>query len=629
MFDPFAGVISPAGWKRIADGWQGLFREVILQLLPVEQLGRHFDRWLGRPSAELYAMAGLVLIKEFQHWTVPAAMEAVLFRTDVQYALNLEPGFNISQRTFERYLALFERDSALAQAIMVHVTDTLAQVLKLNVSRQRIDSTHVLSDMASFGRTRLMGVAIKRFLHQVQKTTPAEFEALPEELRQRYAASDKRLFAETSTKAEARAKTRQQVAEDLYAIIQQFADHPQHQSRRSYLALLTIFQQQCELVDQKVVVKADVEAEESPAPPAANAEAVVESESAARVESEPAANVESEPAASVEPGGTPLATPACESVEKQVVLKTKTGGNVMQNPSDPGATYSGHKGPGYQVQLSETCHPDNEVQLILAALPQTAVTPDGESLMLVLDDLAARGHQPETALADAIYGSDENVQAAAARGVEVLSPVCGRIEKDASDRLGPEDFVLDPVTHTVTACPAGFVPLESLYFAKTDRVTVKMPPATCASCPLLSRCAMQQKKEVSKLYFTTKEHRLGLRRKNQETPEFRARYSKRSGIEGTNSGLKRRVGLGRLRVRGSPAVHNSLLLKVTGWNILQASTTQTLRALVRERLLQAGRLGGLVAIFSRFVRAKASHWLLRSQITASQRHWRLNPVNAI
>ena len=84
MFDPFDGVISAAGWTRISNGWQGVFREVVLELLPVERLARHFHRWHGRPSSELSAMAGLVLIKEFQNWTVPEAVDAVLFRADVQ-----------------------------------------------------------------------------------------------------------------------------------------------------------------------------------------------------------------------------------------------------------------------------------------------------------------------------------------------------------------------------------------------------------------------------------------------------------------------------------------------------------------------------------------------------------------
>ena len=58
---------------------------------------------------------------------------------------------------------------------------------------------------------------------------------------------------------------------------------------------------------------------------------------------------------------------------------------------------------------------------------------------------------------------------------------------------------------------------------------------------------------------------------------FRERYRKRSGIEATNSILKRVTGLGRLRVRGSPGVFHSILLKVAGWNLLQAARALTMR----------------------------------------------------
>ncbi|MFM9962636.1 MAG: hypothetical protein ACKV2Q_15600 [Planctomycetaceae bacterium] len=47
MFDPFGGVISAAGWTRISNGWQGIFREVVWELLPGGRLARHFDRWQG------------------------------------------------------------------------------------------------------------------------------------------------------------------------------------------------------------------------------------------------------------------------------------------------------------------------------------------------------------------------------------------------------------------------------------------------------------------------------------------------------------------------------------------------------------------------------------------------------
>ena len=57
---------------------------------------------------------------------------------------------------------------------------------------------------------------------------------------------------------------------------------------------------------------------------------------------------------------------------------------------------------------------------------------------------------------------------------------------------------------------------------------------------------------------------------------IRDEYRIRSGIEGTNSCLKRVPGLDRLRVRGRPAVFTSTLLKVAGWNILQAARLRRL-----------------------------------------------------
>ena len=40
--------------------------------------------------------------------------------------------------------------------------------------------------------------------------------------------------------------------------------------------------------------------------------------------------------------------------------------------------------------------------------------------------------------------------------------------------------------------------------------------------------------------------------------------------------LKRVTGLNRLRVRGRPAVFSSILLKVAGWNLLQAASVCSL-----------------------------------------------------
>ena len=38
FFDPFDGVIPPTRRKIIAKGWQGVFRHVLLEVMPVSEL---------------------------------------------------------------------------------------------------------------------------------------------------------------------------------------------------------------------------------------------------------------------------------------------------------------------------------------------------------------------------------------------------------------------------------------------------------------------------------------------------------------------------------------------------------------------------------------------------------------
>ena len=67
---------------------------------------------------------------------------------------------------------------------------------------------------------------------------------------------------------------------------------------------------------------------------------------------------------------------------------------------------------------------------------------------------------------------------------------------------------------------------------------------------------------------------------------FAERYRTRSGIESTNSGLKNRLGLKRLRVRGRGSVFRVILHKVAGWNVLRAAASKKLRAWVSNEVAQ-------------------------------------------
>src|SRR3954452_17662670 len=445
LFDPFDGVIPPVGRRIIADGWQGVFRHVILEVMPVARLGSHFSDSMGAPTKELFSMAGLVFLADFFGWNAQEAIEAYIFRSDVQYALNTEPGAAVSTRTLERYQKTF-RDDDLAARVFDDVTTRLIQALDLDVSRQRLDSTHFFSHMASFGRTKLMAVAIKRVLTQLGRHDPDAYATLPEDLRQRYERGQARLFADAKD-PEARARCRQQAADDLHFVIDGFANRPDLVNRSTYHAMVTIFGQECERIGDTLAVK------------------------------------------------------------------PKTGGDCVQTPSDLDATYDGHKGPGYQVQLAETCVPSDEVQLITAALPETAGPPDTAAVPPMLDQLADAGRLPQELLADTLYTGDENVQAAEARGVDLIGPVPGRAPESTAEALTADDFAVDERTGVVDACPAGHRPTSSSRDAEATTTRVEMPASACAGCPFRKHCPIDQTHDGKFTFeFTDRERRLAGRR---------------------------------------------------------------------------------------------------------------------
>ena len=104
-----------------------------------------------------------------------------------------------------------------------------------------------------------------------------------------------------------------------------------------------------------------------------------------------------------------------------------------------------------------------------------------------------------------------------------------------------------------------------------------MPASACCECPFRKQCPIENTRDGKfTLEFTDKERRLAGRRVEEATAVYKERYAPRSGIESTNSGLKNRLDLGRLRVRGRGSVFRVLRHKVAGWNVLRAAASAKL-----------------------------------------------------
>jgi len=482
--------LTDSARRALDEGWQGVFRRGLLKLMPARRLGEHFHESFGRPTKELHAMAALVFIQEFKNWTVQEAVDALIFNNGIHFALNLPNRRNyLCARTLEEYRRLVREEEAAGELFM-EVTRALVEALNISVARQRLDSTHVLGDMAGFGRTQLLAVAVKRLLTALKRHRPERHDALDSALRERYDAPLGRLFGEAGTNKERRAAAQLQVAQDMHHLIEAFADDADIVKRGTYQAVVRLFAEHCEMRQNTIVVRPKA----------------------------------------IDPDGN--------------------SAHTLQNPSDPDAGYSGHKGAGHQVQLCQTSAEENPVQLIVACLPQSAGERDGDALAPILEQLQRNGHKPSELAADTAYGSDENHQRAAAHGIELISPVPGRPPNKSAEAQAAEP------AEEASAKPGG----------KPKRGR----PPNIEPSP-------QQAREA----------RNARRRQEQQGEQWRARYRVRAGIESLNRALDRSTGIKRLRVRGKRAVALSVYGKAMGWNILQSARAIKMQAVKARKALKA------------------------------------------
>jgi hypothetical protein len=240
----------------------------------------------------------------------------------------------------------------------------------------------------------------------------------------------------------------------------------------------------------------------------------------------------------------------------------------LQNPSDPEASYDGHKGQGYQMQVSETYSEEQKEEKTLSLITEVIAEPahksDTDALIPLIEATQKRGLGPKKALVDAAYGSDENCEKAKALGVELVSPVMGKPQENA---LTLTDFVLTSEA-AVSACPQGHAPVKVKH--REGKYIVVFGVQTCSGCPQLKHCPVKPGKKGYYLRYDDKALRLAQRRAHEQSPEFQQVYRFRAGIEGTMSQMDRKTGLKYLQVRGLASVSFCATLKAAGINILRA-----------------------------------------------------------
>lgn len=120
----------------------------------------------------------------------------------------------------------------------------------------------------------------------------------------------------------------------------------------------------------------------------------------------------------------------------------------------------------------------------------SAGTHDAKAAPGLIDQAAERDLKPDEALADAAYGTGENLRACATRGVAVHTKMPTASTKTA---IPKRDFVVDLDEMTVT-CPQGHTATNPTFrndpAGGADPVArFKFDKGTCSACPLKAKCS--------------------------------------------------------------------------------------------------------------------------------------------
>ena len=563
MFDPW-DFLSPKRRRMLDEGWPGLFRSELLCELPVNEICPFLREDFGRPSKELYTLLGVLLLQQTMDLADDDAIEQVAFNIQWHYALNITEDSDSAKYISEKTLWSWRQiliENNLDQLMFENIGDKLAKVFNVNTDKQRIDSVHIKSNMRRLGRIGIFSQTINKFLVNLKRHHRDLFDTVSPQVLDRYA-SKKALAAFSLVKPSAAEKTLKTVSGELFDLIEQFKDHSKVCEMHSYKLMQRVLNEQC--------------------------------------------NVDS----------------SNEGPKVKMKKPKEIPSDSLQNPSDPDATYSGHKGQGYQVQVMETFtetddkdEKEQTLNLITHVSVEQACEHDSGALVPAIEDTQNRELGPSTVLADTLYGSDDNVTTARAAQVELIAPAA---KGGKTGLVEFSQFDFDQKAR-VTVCPQGHAPEKVKYKKKKDRYCACFNVNYCGSCLDVDRCRAQRGKKYYYLRYSSKDYRLAVRRAEENTDEFIDVYRWRAGVEATMSEYNTLTGVKRLRVRGFKAVRYYATLKAAGLNLLRAARVR--RARMRAEQTQKGRISPFSAPFPIIKERIWNFFLNLGKFSAAQPFW--------
>ena len=231
-------------------------------------------------------------------------------------------------------------------------------------------------------------------------------------------------------------------------------------------------------------------------------------------------------------------------------LKTKEDGgmdsSLMQNPSDPEATYrtkAGKAHRGYIANVEESVGENGSI--ITSYDVRTNNTSDCEMLQ---DHLQNMDTQEETVsmTVDGAYASVENIELAVSKNVELIPTDLTGQETDPI--MGKFELTEDGTK--VLKCPAGHKPKSCSFDKRTRQCHVSFLREHCIDCPFKDQCKPKVYKRVAKKTVSRKSIVRAQVREKMQTEQYKLMARIRNGVETIPSLLKNQYHANEMPVHG-------------------------------------------------------------------------------
>ena len=246
--------------------------------------------------------------------------------------------------------------------------------------------------------------------------------------------------------------------------------------------------------------------------------------------------------------------------EKITVIAAKElSSSVLQSPDDVDAAYrqkGDQKSQGQTIHLTETAHPDNQLNLITDVAVAANNTDDSDILNDRLERMVEKTPDLDEYHSDGGYGSEDNDRKMEELGVNhVQTAIKGRTMEVP---LTIEQTDADSYT---VSCPHQTVASEP---TKT-RFKACFEPSICETCPLAEVCSTRSQKQGRIYYF---DHDDCLKSKRHQAIRLipAERRKIRPNVEATVREFRRRMPGHKLKVRGQYKTRVFAVLLAIGIN---------------------------------------------------------------